>query len=53
MYKITNNINVKIYIGAHSSKNLNDNFMGSSKTSLADIKIFGKSNFIKETLRHL
>lgn len=50
VYKITNNINGKIYIGAHSTKNLNDNYMGSSKHLLADIKIFGKSNFIKETL---
>lgn len=50
IYKITNLLNNKIYVGAHSTNNLSDKYMGSSKHLRKDIKLFGKENFLKETL---
>ena len=31
VYEITNNINGKIYVGVHSTKDVNDGYMGSGK----------------------
>lgn len=50
IYKITNLINNKIYIGKHQTKNLNDGYMGSGK-DIGQAKIeFGLKNFSKEIL---
>lgn len=52
LYKITNTLNGKIYIGSHSTNNPNDSYMGSSKYLNQDIKKFGLENFTKEILSY-
>lgn len=51
IYKTTNLINGKIYIGMHKQNNeLFDGYYGSGKLLLHAIKKYGKENFIRETL---
>jgi len=51
VYKITNLLTSKIYIGYHKSSDIeNDNYMGSSRKLSNDIKLFGPREFKREIL---
>lgn len=49
IYKTTNLINGKIYVGQHSTS-ANDGYLGSGKLIKRAIEKYGKENFIRETL---
>jgi len=50
VYKITNNLNGKIYIGQHQTDNLEDGYMGSGKHLLNSIRKNSEINFSKDIL---
>lgn len=50
IYKTTNLINKREYIGQHVAYNLNDNYIGSGSLLSNAIKKYGKHNFKKEIL---
>lgn len=53
IYKTTNLVNKKIYIGAHSTDVINDGYMGSGYNLIEAIKKYGKENFEREILHVL
>lgn len=50
IYRITNKINGKTYIGQHKYVNISDNYMGSGKILKQAISRYGKDSFEKEIL---
>jgi hypothetical protein len=50
IYKTVNLINGKYYIGAHSTHNINDDYLGSGRAIQAAIKKYGKHNFKKSII---
>jgi len=52
IYKTTNLLNGKSYIGQHSTDNINDNYLGSGSELIKDIKKYGKDNFQKIIIEH-
>ena len=45
VYKTTNNINNKVYIGIHSTLKIDDGYLGSGTAFKRALKKYGKDNF--------
>lgn len=50
LYKTTNTITGKVYVGIHSTRDLDDGYLGSGKLLLRALRKYGKSAFTKEIL---
>lgn len=50
IYKVTNIITNKFYVGMHTTKNLHDGYLGSGKIIKSSVKKYGKENHKLEIL---
>jgi hypothetical protein len=50
LYKTTNLLNGKYYVGIHRTFVLEDGYLGSGKHLLASIRKYGKANFLREII---
>jgi hypothetical protein len=50
VYKTTNTVNNKIYVGLHSTYNTHDSYLGSGWALKAAVTKYGKDKFVKEIL---
>ena len=50
IYRTTNLINNKYYVGCHQTANINDGYLGSGKHLKHAIKFYGHENFKVEIL---
>lgn len=51
LYKTTNNVNGKFYIGMHKTKDINDGYFGSGKLLKRAIQKYGTHSFTREILQ--
>lgn len=51
LYKITNTVTGHFYYGCHSTRNVNDGYMGSGVLIKKAIEYYGVEHFTKEVLR--
>lgn len=52
VYLTTNLVNLKMYVGIHSTFNLNDGYLGSGNTMMKAIKKYGTKNFKRQILHY-
>src|SRR5271157_3901627 len=53
LYRVTNILNGRFYVGMHSTENVDDGYLGSGKRIKREIKKHGKENFKKKILEEL